>query len=443
MIEELKEFIDENKLIDKSDRVLLAVSGGIDSMVMAHLFVELKADIGIAHCNFSLRGRESDGDEELVKQFALAHKIPFYSVKFETKKYASENHVSIQMAARDLRYKWFEEIRVKHNYSLISVAHNLNDNVETFLLNLTRGTGIAGLTGMKPRYNCLIRPLLFASRNNIAGYCKENNINFREDKSNADTKYIRNKIRHSIIPKFLEINPSFEKTIIETSERLNEINEIITDHINKIRNEISTVNGDTIAYKIKSLKGLSPKLTMLFELFRPYGIGKGQLEDLVNLIDGKTGTQLITFNYRLFKNRNELVVSKKEESSENDFEIASIEDFVKFPNCVTAHLEDVTSAFRFATESNIACLDADKVSFPMIIRKWKHGDSFFPLGMKKRKKLSDYFIDKKYSVLEKEQCMILEAQGMIVWLINDRIDNRFRITKSTKKVLTLKFEYRY
>jgi tRNA(Ile)-lysidine synthase len=440
MIEELKEFIAENKLINESDRILLAVSGGIDSMVMAHLFVDLKADIGIAHCNFSMRGKESDGDEELVRQFALTNKIPFYTVKFETKKYAAENHISIQMAARDLRYKWFEEIRIKHNYSLISVAHNLNDNVETFLMNLTRGTGIAGLTGMKPESGFIIRPLLFASRIKIAGYCKENHINYREDRSNADTKYTRNKIRHSIIPEFLEINPSFENTIIETAERLNEINEIITDHINKIRNEISVVNGDTIVYKIKSLQSLSPKLTLLFELFRPYGIGKGQLEDLIKLINGRTGNLLVTNDFRLFKNRTELVVLKKANDEGYYLEIKVIEDFTKYKNCISAEIVKLDEGFTIPESPDIACLDAEKISFPMIIRKWKFGDSFYPLGMKQSKKLSDYFIDKKYSVLEKEKCLILESQGSILWLINDRIDNRFRITKSTKEVLTLKIK---
>jgi tRNA(Ile)-lysidine synthase len=439
MIEELKEFIYENKLITNSDRILCAVSGGIDSMVMAHLFVKLQADIGIAHCNFNLRGKESDGDEELVRQFAVTHNIPFYTVKFETKKYAFENHISVQMAARDLRYNWFEEIRVNHNFSLISVAHNLNDNVETFLINLTRGTGIGGLTGMKPKNNCIIRPLLFASRNKIAVYCKENLIDFREDKSNADTKYTRNKIRHSIIPKFLEINPSFENTIIDTSERLNEINEIVTDYIIKTRNEISISNGDTIVYRIKSLQSLSPQLTMLFELFRPYGIRKGQLEDLVKLIDGRTGTRLFTDDYRVFKNRTDLVVSKKNNDTGNFFVINSVEDFTNYKYCVSAEIININSGFIMPESSETACLDAKKVSFPMVIRKWKHGDNFYPLGMKQKKKLSDYFIDKKYSVLEKEQCMILESQGSIVWLINDRIDNRFRITKSTTEILILKF----
>jgi tRNA(Ile)-lysidine synthase len=440
MIEEFRKYIEENSLINKSDRILLAISGGIDSMVMAHLFLTINTKIGIAHCNFNLRGMESDKDEAFVKHFASTHEIPFYSVSFDTAGFATEKGISIQMAARELRYRWFEEIRLRNNYTCISIAHNLNDNVETFLINLTRGTGIAGLTGMKPKHNTLIRPLLFATRNAIIEYSILNHVDFREDKSNAETKYTRNKIRHVIIPQFREINPSFEATITETAERLNEINDIIAGHISGIRDKVSIITDNTIAFKINALQGLSPQLTQLYELFRPYGIGKGQLHDLVKLINGKTGSQLITSGYILVKNRKEILVSKREADSENYFEISVLEDFVKFPGLISAEIKKVNSRFSIPLSSNIACLDVDMISFPMIIRKWKHGDSFYPLGMKQKKKLSDYFVDNKYSVIEKEHCRILESERKIVWIIGDRIDNRFRITKSTKKVLIIEVE---
>jgi tRNA(Ile)-lysidine synthase len=316
MLEEFRKYIEVNSLINQSDRILLAVSGGIDSMVMAHLFLKINAQTGIAHCNFNLRGSESDEDEEFVKHFASSHNIPFYSGSFDTTGFASEERISIQMAARELRYRWFEEIRHKNNYSCISVAHNLNDNVETFLINLTRGTGIAGLTGMKPKHKNIIRPLLFASRNAIVNYSSLHQVGFREDKSNSEIKYTRNKVRHVIIPQFREINPSFETTITETAERLNEINEIVTSHIAGIRERISIIRDNNIAFKINVLQSLSPKLTLLYELFRTYGIGKGQLDDLVNLINGKTGSQLITSGYRIVKNRKELVISKIEADTE-------------------------------------------------------------------------------------------------------------------------------
>ena len=438
MLEEFRNYIEENDLLKLSDRILLAVSGGIDSMVMSHLFLSIDAKIGIAHCNFNLRGPESDEDEAFVRRFALSHNIEFFSENFDTIGFATEKGISIQMAARELRYRWFEEIRLKNNFSCISVAHNLNDNVETFLLNLTRGSGIAGLTGMKPKHNSLIRPLLFASRNSIVEYSKLNSVDYREDRSNAETKYKRNKIRHVIVPLFKEINPSFETTIIETAERLNEINEIISGHISGIRDKVSNISNNSICFKICTLQGLSPMHTLLYELFRPYGIGKGQLDDLVNLINGKTGSQLITPDYRLVKNRKELVVSKKETDSETCFEILRVKDFIKFPDYISARIKKINEGFKIPATSNIACLDADKISFPMIIRKWKYGDSFYPLGMNQKKKLSDYFIDNKYSVFEKDYCWILESAGKIVWIINDRIDNRYRITHSTKKALIIK-----
>jgi tRNA(Ile)-lysidine synthase len=438
MVEEFRQYIEENNLIHKPDRVLLAVSGGIDSMVMAHLFLSCNYKIGIAHCNFNLRGRESDKDETFVKNFASENNVPFYSERFDTTGFATEKGISIQMAARELRYRWFEEIRHKHNYNTVSIAHNLNDNAETFLINLTRGTGIAGLTGMKPRHLNIIRPLLFATRNAIIEYRNLNNIEFREDRSNSETKYTRNKIRHIIMPQFREINPSFETSITETAERLNEINEIVTAHISEIREKVSILRDNTIVFKINILQGLSPKQTILYELFRPYGIGKGQLNYLAKLINGKTGSQLITSGYRILKNRKELIVIKNENDSEDCFQITAVEDFLKFPGCISAEIKEVKAGFIIPQSSNIACLDADRISFPVIIRKWKHGDSFYPLGMKQKKKLSDYFVDSKYSIPAKEFCWILESGGKIVWIINDRIDNRFRITPSTKNALIIK-----
>jgi tRNA(Ile)-lysidine synthase len=256
-------------------------------------------------------------------------------------------------------------------------------------------------------------------------------------KSNAETKYTRNKIRHVIIPGFREINPSFETTIVETAERLNEINEIITANISGIRDKICIIRDGTIAFKINALQELTPKLTLLFELFRPYGIGKGQMEDLSKLINGNTGSQLITPDYRLINNRKEILVSKREVFSENYFEISEVKDFSKFSENISAEIKQLRKGFNIPSSSNIACLDADKLSYPMVIRKWKHGDSFYPLGMKQKKKLSDFFVDNKYSFFRKENCRILESEGKIVWIINDRIDNRFKILPSTKNALII------
>ena len=406
-------------------------------MVMTHLFLRIGTEIGIAHCNFNLRGSESDGDETFVENFASGHNLPFYCESFDTTGFSIEKSISIQMAARELRYRWFDEIRVKNGYDSVALAHNLNDNVETFIINLTRGTGIAGLTGMTPKHKTLIRPLLFASRLAITDYCKEQGIHFREDRSNEDIKYVRNRIRHSIIPVFREINPSFDHTISETAERLGEINEIVTGFISGIRKRLTKKRNNLTVFRIDELNSLSPKRTLLFELFRPFGIGNSQLGDLINLIAGKTGGQIFTGSHRLIKNRKELLVSKQEEEVAGYYVINTVEDFERVPGFISAYLKDFSSDLNLSSSPGTAYIDSGKIMFPLLIRKWIHGDSFYPFGMAQRKKLSDYFIDNKYSILQKEKCRILESEGKIVWVVGDRIDNRFRITKSTKKILVL------
>ena len=437
MKEEFEKFIKDNNLSEKGSRILLAVSGGIDSMIMTHLFLSTGADIAIAHCNFSLRGEESDGDEEFVRQYASIHNIPFHSIRFETAAYAGEKGISIQMAARELRYRWFEEIREQYGYDSIALAHNLNDNTETFLINLTRGTGIAGLTGMRPKHHRLIRPLLFASRNAIAAYCTHNCLSFREDHTNADTKYTRNKIRHSVIPVFREINPSFDVTIAETAERLAEISEIVNACIDPIREKAFLKKGKLIIVRLREIPEDKGRRTVLFELFRPFGIGSGQIDDLEKLTRGKTGNQLFTDGWRLIKNRNEIIAAPRETDSENYIEIGTIEAFGNIPWVISASVKKINDDFEIPVSADIACLDSDKITWPLVVRKNEAGDSFYPLGMRSKKKLSDYFIDRKYSIPEKEEKLVLESAGEIVWLIGDRIDNRFRITGSTREALII------
>jgi tRNA(Ile)-lysidine synthase len=313
----------------------------------------------------------------------------------------------------------------------------MNDNIETFLINLTRGTGIAGLTGMKPVYKKLIRPLLFASRNAITDYCRQNNLAYREDRSNADTKYTRNKIRHSLIPLFREINPSFDATIAETAEKLGEINDIVNAFISPLRQKIFSQRGKVTVISIRELPVMPGRRTVLFELFRPFGIGSGQLEDLEKLTTGRTGTQLFTDKWRLIRNRGEIIASPREKGSDDYHEVSSTADLEKIPWVVSAALKKTDVNFEIPSSGNIASLDADKITWPLIIRKNAAGDRFCPLGMRSKKKLSDYFIDRKYSIPEKEKKLVLESAGEIVWLIGDRIDNRFRITASTINALVI------
>ncbi len=438
MLNELKRFIAANNLIKTGDRILLAVSGGIDSMVMAHLFLNLGYKTAIAHCNFGLRGKDSEKDEDLVRNFASEHSIPFHTKRFETKNFAKKNGYSVQMAARELRYKWFEELIKEYNYDCVSVAHNLNDNVETLLINLIRGTGIAGLTGMKPVNNRIMRPLLYATRNDITIYCDNNKITFREDKSNADTRYIRNKIRHQVIPLLEEINPSIETTLNETGERLSGITEIVNEFISELRNNVTEQRDSSIVFNINLLKDQIHNRAVLFELFKPYGITNVKLNDLIKVIHGKTGGQIHTGSHRIMKNRNEIIISGEDTGAASSFFIAEVSDFANIPGISSAVIIETNGSFEIPSDPFTCCIDLEKVLFPLTIRRWKAGDYFYPLGMRHKKKLSDYFIDSKYSRLDKENKLILESAGKIVWIIGDRIDNRFRITSSTKNALLVK-----
>jgi tRNA(Ile)-lysidine synthase len=437
MFDEILKYIKSNSLFNRGNKLLLAVSGGIDSMVMAHLFLKLGTNTGIAHCNFCLRGIESDKDEEMVRKFAEDNKIPFYSIRFKTKEYAANKRISIQMAARELRYEWFEKIREENNFDFIAVAHNLNDNIETLLINLTRGTGLTGLTGMRPASDKIIRPLLFASRQKIEEYCNYYQIAFREDKTNTETRYTRNKIRHMVIPVLKEINPSIEETLNDTAERMACIDEFVSGHIEKIRTQISTVKGNTIVFEVEKLLNLQSQKAVIFELFGPFGITEATAGDLIRLLAGKTGKQVFTRSHRIVRNRNELIVTPVETDRLEYHEINIIEDLLSVPGIESAELIDVSSGFEIPDNQNIACIDIEKVSFPVLIRHWKKGDYFFPLGMKNKKKLSDYFVDRKYSLVRKDQALVLESDGKIAWIIGERIDDRFRVTGSTSKVLLI------
>jgi tRNA(Ile)-lysidine synthase len=438
MLSDFLRYIEENRMAGKNDRVLLAVSGGIDSMVMAHLFSGTGIETGIAHCNFCLRGKESDKDEELVRKFASDNDISFFSKRFQTKRYAEEKGISIQMAARELRYSWFEEIMKKNRFARTAVAHNLNDNIETMLINLTRGTGITGLTGMKPVNNRIIRPLLFATREMISDYCRSNGVRYREDKSNAETKYTRNKIRGLVIPVLREINPSIEASLQKTAERLRGTDDIVTAFMQELKEKILFErDGDTII-KLTPLKAYIANSGVLYELTEQFGMTGPLLNDLKNIISGPSGGRIFTGTHRIIRNRQELIATPLSGYENESVKIDTIADLRKVPFIDSAISVNITLNFRMPSDKDTACLDQDKLRFPVIIRRWHTGDYFIPLGMKRRKKLSDFFTDLKYSVPQKERVLIMESDGKIAWIAGERIDDRFRITSDTKRALVIK-----
>ena len=440
MLAEFLNYIEEHSLINYGESILLAVSGGLDSMVMTDLCISAGIEFAAAHCNFCLRGKDSDTDEALVREFMDSGKIRLFSQKFDTVAYARENHISIEMAARELRYKWFETIRAENTFSSVAVAHNLNDNVETILLNLVRGTGIAGLTGMKPRNGYIIRPLLFASRQKIKDYCINKKVPYREDLSNADTKFHRNKIRHLVMPVLREINPSVETTLNNTATRLEGAYDIITSYTDDLRSKISSARKMEIVFDLNQLSELSAKESVLYELFKPYGITASKTRDLNKVINGRTGSQIFTSTHRLLKNRGQLIVMPITESVNTCYEINSANRFMDIPLFKSAELLAIGHGFNTRAGKNTAYFDAGKIIFPVMIRNWQMGDSFQPLGMKHLKKLSDYFIDRKYSLAEKEKALVMISGGKIAWLIGDRIDDRFKITEESQQVLRLELK---
>jgi len=342
------------------------------------------------------------------------------------------------MAARDLRYEWFEKVMAEEGFDKVAVAHNLNDNIETLLLNLSRGTGIAGLTGMKISAKGIIRPILFATRRTIEEYCIKNRIKYREDRSNADLKYKRNRIRHQIIPVLKEINPSIEVTLNETAERMGEINEILTVYINGLRKELFCKKDHSLICRMQSLKEYLGNKTVTYELFKPYGITGRNLGDLYNIIRGRTGGYLVTSSHRILRNRNEIIISVNSPGLPESFFARNLAELRKAPQLGSVRTVILTTGFKITGNPSVAYLDNEKLLFPVILRKWRPGDFFYPLGMNKRKKLSDYFIDRKYSIVDKENILILESAGKIAWIVGDRIDNRFRICEKTKKALVIK-----
>jgi tRNA(Ile)-lysidine synthase len=293
---------------------------------------------------------------------------------------------------------------------------------------------------MRPRYNFLIRPLLFATRKAITEYSVQNKIKFREDRSNSDVKYTRNKIRHSILPLFRELNPSFDITITETADRFAEINEIVSSRIGEIRKALITEKNHLPSFNAADLKRVSPQRTVLFELFRQYGLSPSQVDELKKIIRSRSGQKLLTKTHCISKNRNEILVTPLDQWPHDSYSAETVGGLRKIPGIISAEIKSAGKGFKIPVSASIACLDAGKVEFPLAIRRWSRGDFFYPLGMRSRKKLSDYFIDRKYSVPEKEKQLIIESDGRIIWIIGERIDNRFRVTDSTKKILIIKSE---
>lgn len=435
MLNEFNDHIEKEKLCSTEDKVLLAVSGGIDSVVMCELFRHSVIDFAIAHCNFKLRDHESDEDSDFVAKLAEKYKVPFHTVSFNTPVYAKQNKLSIQVAARNLRYEWFEQVRSKEGYSRIATAHHKDDSIETFFINLIRGAGISGLHGILPKQGNIIRPLLFTTKEEIISFAKKNKLKFREDSSNISDKYLRNKIRQSIVPVLKELNPKFDSVLTQNIQHLREVEQIFRKEIQNKQKELIIAKNKEIHLSVKALLQLDPIETYLFELLRPYNFNTAIVREITGSLSKGSGKQFHSSTHRLIKDRDKLIIQ----------EIVNVIQYTKPATIkkdqkqiefgeLRLSLKKLRAGTIFSHSSLQAALDLDKLSFPLSVRKWKQGDSFQPFGMKGKKKLSDFFIDKKLSLTEKENVWLLLSGDDIVWVIGYRIDDRFKITAETKKI---------
>lgn len=391
-LSKVKEYIQTKVLLDKEAKVVVGVSGGADSIALLDILIHLGYNCIAAHCNFHLRGEESDRDYRFVKKICQERKIEFIYTDFDTYKYMTENSVSLEMAARELRYEWFEKIRVELNANKIAVAHHQDDSVETVLINLIRGTGIKGLTGIPSMNGNIVRPLLCLYRENIIQYLSENNLEFVEDSTNKEDVYIRNKIRLNIIPLLETINPSVKQSIYKTSENLLSVEKIYEANVDKIKNEIFVNNTINIPLLLKENE---PK-TILFEILHPYGFNSENIVSIFNTLTNQSGKQFYSKDYILIKDRDLLILEEISLKDENVYHIRK--DDTNINNPIRLKIEKLNSREEFLEykkNSNTIFLDQDRLTYPLTIRHWQNGDKFVPFGMKGSKKLSDYFSDQK------------------------------------------------
>lgn len=417
-------------------KLFLAVSGGLDSMVLLHLFQQLKSEIAVLHCNFQLRGLESFDDQYFVKSYCEKNNIPVFTTQFDTEAFAKDYKLSTQIAARELRYNWFYELLETHKYDYILTAHHADDNLETFIINLSRGTGLEGLIGIPEQNDKIIRPLLPFSREEILKYAQENNIEWREDSSNASNKYLRNKIRHDLVPVLKEINPNFLKAFQKTQSYLQESNEMVEDASIMIYQQVAKEAGDEIHFDLNQLKKLPNYRSYLYQWLNEFGFLAWS--DIYDLVDGQSGKQVFSEEFRLLKNRTTLVLSPIAEVDINaEYEIPENTKEVNFPlNLKLSPVDEIT-----INSNTTIFVDAEKIRFPLKLRKWKEGDSFYPFGMEgKSKKVSKLFKDKKLSLIEKENTWILCSENQIVWIIGIRQDERFKINNTSNKILKIELQ---
>ena len=422
LVKKVKEFIEKEDLFSKQDKILVALSGGADSVALTRILITLGYHCEAAHCNFELRGEESDRDEDFVRNFCRSLNIKCHSIHFETRRYAAQQSISIEMAARELRYNWFSKICEESDCQVVAVAHHKDDSVETMLLNLIRGTGINGLLGIRPKNGNVVRPLLCASRQEVVAYLHRMNQTYVTDSTNLEDEYTRNKIRLNLLPLMEEINPSVKDGLVKTASYLNDISKVYQQAIKESIDRIFITPEKEIS--IEKLMNEPAPQALLFEVLSPLGFNSTQVEEVYGSLNGQPGKRFISSQWQVVKDRDLLLIEKVKTANDK-------------PQII---FEEVlfTKEFVIPKDKNTACFDANKFKGIISIRKWEKGDYFIPFGMKGKKLVSDFMTDSKFSLLKKEQQWVLSCNDQIAWLIGERTDNRFRIDDSTQKVIIAK-----
>lgn len=435
MLEKVQRHINQSLPFLNNSKLLIAVSGGIDSMVLSDICVKLKLDFCIAHCNFSLRDKESDADQQFIEDYAKSNNIKLFVTRFDTIGFAADNKVSVQVAARQLRYLWFDELLNKNGIDYLLTAHHLDDSLETFIINLSRGTGLDGLTGIPQQNGNIIRPLLPFNRKDIENYAHENNIAWREDSSNASDKYLRNKIRHTIAPEIKKLNDSFDTSFYNSLLSLQQSQSLATDGAVLVYKQVVTDNNNKKYIDINQLKRLPNYKAYLYEWLK--GFGFTAWDDIYRLVDAQSGKAVYSGNFRLLKDRDIFILEavKREQQDQDIYEINS--GTTEILNPLHIKITPVNKITKTGNNS-VIFVDAEKIKFPLFVRKRQDGDVFYPLGMNGlKKKVSKYFKDEKLSLSDKEDTWLLSTVNEVVWIINKRPDERFKVTDTTTQILKI------
>ena len=441
MLDQVRHFIQEHALFNlETDTLLVAVSGGQDSVALAEVLHQLGAQFAVAHCHFGLRGDEADADEQFVRKLAKKYEVPYFVEFFQTKAFAEQEGISTQMAARALRYEWFERIRRTQGLTYIATAHHQRDAAETMLLNLTHGTGMAGLHGIPPKNGHIVRPLLGIGKPELFEYLVENQLMWREDASNDSPVYQRNRLRQEVLPVLRDINPNLDQTLQFTAERVGGAEEIVRRYVQDTAAEAQRTDADATYLDIRLLQKTAATALVLHELLRPFGFSFPVVKDIVAAFPAEPGRRFESPTHRLVKDREQLVITPKNLTKFGTHQLQAGQEVLKIDGLhLRLELQEVTETFEVPRGKAVAALDADALKFPLIVRPWQEGDWFMPIGMKGKKKLSDFLIDQKVPLNLKDNVQVLcSGDGKIAWVIGFRPNERFRVNEDTERVLVVK-----